>query len=105
MMGQADELAKLGRTDEVLATVGKYGDRAMDFVWKHKAALATAAVLATFLADPQPYLDGVKDITQVGSDKIVAPIAEVPGEVAREAARATKGPAFGPGSEMSKLPR
>lgn len=81
------ELTKLSQPRAVLDVIGRYGDRAMEFVWKHKGALATAAVLAAFLADPEPFLEGVKDITAIAAEKAVQPLAEVPGKVAEEAAR------------------
>src|SRR5262249_9635137 len=43
-------LASLGRTREVLAVIGRYGDKAMEFIWKHKGALAVGTVLVAFLA-------------------------------------------------------
>ena len=49
--------------------IREYGDEAMDFVWKNKGALAVAATLGTFLADPQAYISGAKEL-------IVSPIVE-----------------------------
>jgi hypothetical protein len=86
MMAADGELSKLGRTTEVLDVVGKYGDRAMNFVWRNKGALATATVLATFLHDPQPYIDGGVDLAKVGGETIVKPaIAEISHGMAKSA--------------------
>ena len=40
MMLESGELAKIGRSQEILDVIGRYGDRAMNFVWQHKGALA-----------------------------------------------------------------
>lgn len=89
MLADEGDLAKIGRTDELLETIGKYGDRSMDFVWKHKGALAVTAVLATFLADPEPYITGAKELATVTVERVVAPIAEAPKEIATTVARNT----------------
>jgi hypothetical protein len=89
MMLEARELQTIGRTPEVLAVVGRFGDRAMEFVWRHKGALTVSAVLARFLTDPQPFLDGAARLTETVADSVVRPVARVPGQVAVEAARRT----------------
>ena len=40
MMMADGDLAKIGRTEELLAVVAKYGDPAMDFIWRNKGSLA-----------------------------------------------------------------
>ncbi len=80
MMAKGGELAELGRTDEVLGVVGKFGDSAMNFVWEHKGALAVGAVLAVFLAEPESFLNGAKDITQVAAETVAKPLAEAAGQ-------------------------
>lgn len=80
MATDGGELAKIGRTPEMLAVIEKYGDKAMEFIWKHKGALAVTATLAVFLAEPEPFINGAKEITQT----VVRPIAEVPAIVAKE---------------------
>ncbi|HMF15244.1 MAG TPA: hypothetical protein VKE94_23175 [Gemmataceae bacterium] len=79
-------LASLGRTREVLAVIGRYGDKAMEFIWKHKGALAVGTVLVAFLADSEPFLNGARDITKTVAANAIAPLAEAPAVVAREAA-------------------
>jgi hypothetical protein len=58
-------LRAIGRTEELLAVIGRYGDRAMQFIWRHKGTLTVAAVLAAFLADPEPFIYGAKDLGKV----------------------------------------
>lgn len=62
MMRKSGELAKITRTDELLGVIGKHGDRAADFVWRNKGALATATALTAFLSDPEPFIDGARDV-------------------------------------------
>ncbi len=81
MMENAGELAKLGRNDELLGVIGRHGDKAADFVWRNKGALATGACLTAFLADPEPFIAGSRDLARV--------IADVAREPIREAARRT----------------
>lgn len=66
-------LAATTRSPELLPVVRKYGDEAMDFIWKNKGSLAVASVLTTFLADPQAYISGAKELI---IDPIAAPIAK-----------------------------
>lgn len=65
IMSDNGSLKQMGRTDEVLEVIFRYGDRAMEFIWKHRKPLTFATTLAAFLKDPEPFLDGVKDITQI----------------------------------------
>jgi hypothetical protein len=51
-----------GRGAEILGVVERFGDRACAFLWRNKGAVFGAAALAAFLADPKPYLDGVKTL-------------------------------------------
>ncbi len=96
MMERSGELGRIGRTAELLDVIGRYGNRAMDFIWRHKKSLAVAAVLATFLKDPEPYINGVKDLagqaieggTKVATE-VIRSIGEIGKEGVREAARGT----------------
>ena len=58
----AEPIRASGRSAEILAVVEKFGDRACDFLWRNKGTIFLTAVLAAFLNDPQPYLDGVKQL-------------------------------------------
>jgi hypothetical protein len=86
MAAEGGELARIGRTPELLAVIGTWGDAAMSFIWNHKGALAVSAALAAFLAEPQPFITGVRDLSKVVAENVVRPIAEVPAIAAREGA-------------------
>ncbi|MGA8611151.1 MAG: hypothetical protein WB760_05450 [Xanthobacteraceae bacterium] len=86
MVAQGGELAATGQASEVLSVIAKYGDPAMDFLWRHKGVLASTVALTAFIANPEPYISGAKDITQIVAENTVKPLAEVPATVAREAA-------------------
>jgi hypothetical protein len=89
MLLESGELAKIGRHEEVLEVVAKYGDRAMTFVWENKGALATTAGLAAFLANPEAFINGARDITQIVGENAIKPVIEAPVAVATEVARGT----------------
>jgi hypothetical protein len=65
---------------ELLEVVAKYGQRACDFIWANKGSLAVGTVLATFLANPEPYLNGTVKLATVATEKsadaVAKPIAE-----------------------------
>ena len=63
----------------LLRPLRDHGDRAMKFIWKHKKEFVSAVVVAAFVANPKPYLDGAKDLV-VGP--IAGLIAEVAGKIA-----------------------
>ena len=75
MMLEGD-LGKVARSEELLDVIAKYGNRAAEFVWENKAALATGTVLVAFLADPEPFLNGVTKITSVIGETTARPLAE-----------------------------
>ncbi len=83
MMAEKGELAQIGRTPELLEIVEKYGNRAMNFIWQNKGALTVSAALTAFLVNPEPFLDGVTDITKIAAENAVKPVADASGEVAR----------------------
>jgi hypothetical protein len=70
-----EPIAASGRADEILGVVERYGDRACAFLWRNKGVVFGAALLAAFLADPAPYIEGVKEL-------IVAPAASAARDVA-----------------------
>lgn len=58
-MLQKDGIIKAGEQGEkLLDVITRYGDKAMAFVWRNKGALTVTAVLGTFVADPEPYING-----------------------------------------------
>ena len=61
------------RGHELLGVIRRHGDSAMDFIWRHKGALAVTGILATFLADPRPYFSGARELVV---EPVVQPIAE-----------------------------
>jgi NADPH:quinone reductase-like Zn-dependent oxidoreductase len=87
MLAESGELAATGRASAVLDIIAKYGDPAMDFLWRHKEILASGVVLAAFIADPEPFISGAKDITQALAENAVKPLAEASGKVVGEAAK------------------
>ena len=76
MMADDGSLAAAGNAEGILDVIARYGDRAADWVWRNKGALAIATVAAAFVADPEPFLDGVVEIARVGGETIVRPVAE-----------------------------
>jgi hypothetical protein len=66
-------LASTNRSPELLNVIARYGDGAMNFIWRNKGPLAVASVLTAFLADPEPYLTHTKDLI---IDPIISPIAK-----------------------------
>jgi hypothetical protein len=76
MLHAGGDLAAIGRTPEVMAVVARYGDAAADFLWKNKGVLAGGAALAAFLADPEPYLAGARDLAAVAGGSVARPAVE-----------------------------
>jgi hypothetical protein len=60
---------------ELMQVVSRYGDRACDFIWSHKGALAVGATLTAFVTQPGPFLDGTQKLTAVVADATVKPLA------------------------------
>lgn len=83
------ELGKVPQRAELLEVIARYGDRAANFVWEHKGALAVGATLTAFVADPEPFLNGARDLAVIAGEHAVKPLAEAPGAVASEIARRT----------------
>lgn len=68
--------ATLASNTDLLALFARYGDRAMDFVWRNKLALSTGTVLAAFLANPEPFLDGTLQLAESGFDSLTTNVAK-----------------------------
>ncbi|MBC7819949.1 MAG: hypothetical protein IAG10_23955 [Planctomycetaceae bacterium] len=87
----------------LLDVVAKYGDRACQFIWQNKGALAVGATLVTFLAAPEDFMSGTAQLTEVVAEHVVtpvasqvlAPIAQMPQAVAVEMAKGTNWTAIG----------
>lgn len=85
MMADDGSLAAAGQADGLLGVIGKHGDTAADFIWKHKGALAVAVTATAFIADPQPFIDGTRDLAEIA----VKPITEGTKEITRGVAAGT----------------
>ncbi|MFH1532962.1 MAG: hypothetical protein ABIK09_19735 [Pseudomonadota bacterium] len=93
-MERSGELARLGRTEEILLTVERHGDRAMQFIWRNKGALAVGTVMALFLKDPEAAMRGAGR----GFSVAMKPVATAIGHAVLET-----GKAFVPTSDTGKL--
>ena len=71
------------RAAEVLAVIARGGDRAMEFIWNHKGALAVTAGLTAFLTQPQTFIDGTKDLADIVSRPATQAAKELGGEIGR----------------------
>src|SRR5580704_6647670 len=58
----------------------------MEFIWKNKGALAVGAALSAFIVDPEPFLNGAKEVSNVVAQNLVRPLADVPAIATKEAA-------------------
>ena len=76
MMLDEGALVKIGRTSELMGVVGKHGDNAMEFIWKNKGALLVGTALAAFLSDPEPFINGTKDLATVAANVAIEPLAK-----------------------------
>lgn len=80
----ADEglLSATKQSPELLSVIRKYGDEAMDFIWKNKGALTVASVLGTFLSKPEIFINEIEKLPGGGEKRtgliprIMAPLAD-----------------------------
>jgi hypothetical protein len=77
MLAEDGVLARSGRWGELLAVIERHGDRAMDFVWPHKGALSVSTILATFLAEPEVFLGGGRELIGGAAREATQPLAYV----------------------------
>ena len=77
ILAEDGALARSGRWSELLAVIERHGDRAMDFVWRHKGALAVSTILATFLAEPEVFLGGGRELIGGAAQEATQPLADV----------------------------
>ncbi len=66
----AGPIRNSGRAAEIFGVIERFGDRACAFLWRNKGTIFAGTLLASFLSDPQPYLDGVKQL-------VIQPATEV----------------------------
>jgi hypothetical protein len=76
MTQEGGEIAAIGRAPELLGVIGRYGDPAMDFIWRNKGALAVGTTLTAFLADPEPFIDGSNRLASTVADSAVKPVVQ-----------------------------
>jgi hypothetical protein len=77
ILAEDGALARSGRWGELVAVIERHGDRALDFVWRHKGALTVATLLGTFLADPEAFLGGGRELIRGAAQEATQPIAHV----------------------------
>ena len=82
ILAEDGALARSGRWGELLAVIERHGDRAMDFVWRHKGALAVTTVLGAFLAEPEAFLGGGRELIGGAAQEAAQPIALMAGTAA-----------------------
>ena len=80
MMVADGELAKLGRSNELLAVISRYGDAGAEFVWKNKGALAVGAGLTAFLSTPETFINGGTELTSIVADTAIKPVVTTAAE-------------------------
>lgn len=81
MMHNSGQLAKIGRTEELLEVISKkaepgWADKAMDFIWRHKGELAVTAALTAFLMNPEAFINGALDLTKIAAENTVGKMSE-----------------------------
>ena len=59
------------RSSELFSVIARSGDGAMEFIWRNKGALTVAAVLGSFLNDPEQYFRGARTLIV---DPVVHPV-------------------------------
>jgi hypothetical protein len=77
ILAEDGTLARSGRWGELLAVIERHGDRALSFIWRNKGALSVAAVLGTFLADPEAFLGDSRELIGGAAQEAMQPIAIV----------------------------
>jgi hypothetical protein len=82
MLAKDGTLARSGRWGELLAVIERHGDRAMDFVWRNKGALTVTTVLGAFLAEPEVFLGGGRELIGGAAQEAAQPIALMAGTAA-----------------------
>jgi len=77
MMSDSGDLARMADATGTLRVIGKYGDTAADWIWRHKGALAVSAIAVAFVSDPEPFLSGATEVVCLGPKYFVGPVAEI----------------------------
>ena len=74
MLAEDGTLIRMGRQGELLSAIERYGDRAMNFVWRHKGALMVGTILAAFLKDPEPFVTGARELGGGVTSAVAQPV-------------------------------
>jgi hypothetical protein len=74
MLTEDGTLIRIGRQDELLGAIERHGDRALDFVWRHKGVLVVGTLLAAFLQDPGPFLSGARELGEGVTSAVAQPV-------------------------------
>jgi hypothetical protein len=82
MLAEDGALARSGRWGELVAVIERHGDRALSFIWRNKGALAVTTVLAAFLAEPEAFLGGGRELIGGAAQAATQPIALMAGTAA-----------------------
>jgi hypothetical protein len=77
MLAEDGTLARTGRWSELLVVIERHGDRALTFVWRNKGALAVSTILAKFLAEPEVFLGGGRELIGGAAHEATQPIADL----------------------------
>lgn len=75
--------------EELVSVVAHHGDVACDWIWRNRGALTLAGALTAFVRSPEPFLNGTQQLASTVTEAVAAPLAEVPKEIAKEAAHNT----------------
>jgi hypothetical protein len=76
MLANEESTKQLLRSEALMGTIAKLGDKGMDFVWKNKGSLLAIGAIAAFVADPEPFLDGTASLAQVAAESVATPLAD-----------------------------
>jgi hypothetical protein len=83
MMADDGSLKATGHAEEMLNVMATCGDKATQFIWANRGSLAVATAATAFLAAPEPFINGVRDLAKIA----VQPVDSAAREVAREVGR------------------
>ena len=64
-----------GQSPRLFDVIKEHGDVAADFIWKNKGALTVSATLTAFLLNPQPFISGASQLSEVAFEQVAAPLA------------------------------
>ena len=95
MLVEDGTLIRLGHQEELLSAIERHGDRALDFVWRNKGALAVGTVLATFLRDPEPFLSGARELGGGMTHAVAQPVMGAANRVGQDIAQPLTAAAVG----------